>query len=480
MKAIIQFTLLLAVALLFYGNSPAYGDQPWSLQDCVQYALDNNLRIQQQQLNVDVADEDLKQSKANLFPSLNANASHRYNYGRSLDPVTNEFSTERIQTNNFNLSSGVTIFQGFQLRNQIDRDRYDLQASRHDVEAMENDISLAVASAYLQVLFSKEMVEMAANQLEITRQQVTRTAQLVEAGTLARGSLLTIQAQEASEEVQLVDAENQLEMAYLDLKQLLDLREDVDFEIEIPDIEVSQEEITEYSPLQIYDTAVQIQPDVRSAEARLASADKNYDIARGGRSPQLSLSGSVGTGYSEGRMEIAEVIEMDPEQIGQTASGEAVFAPTFDYETAVIPFWDQVDENLNRSVGLFLQIPIFNNFQTRTAISRSRIALDNARLQKQIVRENFYKTIEQSYNDAAAAMQRYLASEKNVEALEESFRYMEQRFNVGMVNTIEYNDAKNRLANARSELLQAKYEYVFRVQILDFYVGNPLSLVNNQ
>ncbi len=448
----------------------------WSLEDCIDHALENNLRIQQQKLGVQVARENLSQTKASRYPNLNTNASHSYNYGRTLDPLTNEFSTERVQTNNFSISSGVTLFSGFQIRNSVERERYDLEASRYDVETMENDIALAVASAYLQILFAKELLEVASNQLDITRQQVARTAKLVDAGTLARGSLLTIQAQEASEELQLVNAESQLRIAYLDLMQLLDLREDVAFEVETPDIELETSEIVGFSPLQIYDAAVQIQPNVRSADIQLAGAEKGLQIAKGGRSPVLSLSGSMGTGYSEARLQISEVIELDPQQVGQTASGEAVFAPSFNYETSVIPFWDQLDENLNRSVGLMLRIPIFNNYQVKANIGRSKIAMENARLQRQIVRDQLYKTIEQSHQDAHAAFQRYNATEKNVAALEEAFRYTEQRFNVGMVNTIEYNDAKNRLTAAQSELLQAKYEYVFRVQILDFYIGNPISL----
>ena len=471
--------LIVLIALLlptFSASLKGQGSAPWSLEDCIQHALDNNLRIQQQKLGVDMARENLRQSQANRLPTLNSQASHSYNYGRTLDPITNEFATERVQTNNFGVSSGMTLFSGFQVRNSIRRDQYELQASMYDVEAMQDDISLAVASAYLQILFSKELVEVAANQLDITRQQVERTARLVDAGTLARGSLLTIQAQEATEELQLVNAENQLRIAYLDLMQLLDLRENEPFEIEVPDIDLVPDDEVDHSPMEIYQAAVQIRPGVLAADISVASAEKSLEIARGGRSPRLSLSGSMGTGYSEARLRIAELIELDPQMIGQTASGEAVFAPNFDVVTEVVPFWDQIDENLNRSVGLFLQIPIFNNYQVRANINRNHIALDNARLQRQIVRDQLYKTIEQAHQDAQAALQRYMATEKNVTALEESFRYTEQRFNVGMVNTLEYNDAKNRLTAAQSELLQSKYEFVFRTQVLNFYVGNPLVL----
>ncbi len=473
MKTIFTLTGYLLFFMLIPLFLTAQEGRVWSLEDCVEHALENNLRIQQQRLGVDIAHENLRQTKASRFPNLNTSASHNLNYGRTLDPITNEFATERVQSNNFSISSGVTLFSGFQLRNSVERDRYELAASRYDVESFENDISLAVASAYLQILFAGELLDIVTSQLNITRQQVERTSKLVEAGTLARGSLLTIQAQEATEELQMVNAENQLRIAYLDLMQLLDLREDEPFQVEIPDLDVLAVQTVDYSPLQIYDTAVQIQPNVLAADVRLFSAEKTYDIAKGGRYPSLSLSGSMGTGYSEARLRI---VETDPDLLGKMAATDVVFDQPVFFETEVIPFWDQIDENVNRSVGLFLRIPIFNNYQVRLNVSRSRIGVENARLQRQILRDQLYKIIEQAHQDAHAALQRYNATEKNVNALEEAFRYTEQRFNVGMVNTLEYNDAKNRLTAAQSELLQSKYEYVFRVQILDFYLGRPISL----
>ncbi len=468
--------IVLATLFLHPGLAQAQEATAWSLEDCIHHALENNLRIKQQKLSVELARESLRQSQSNRLPSLNANASHNYNFGRTLDPITNEFITERVRGNNFSLSSGVTLFSGFQISNSIKRDRYELEASRYNVEALENDISLAVASAYLQILFNKELLENTINQLEVTRQQVARTIRLVEAGTLARGSLLTIQAQEASEELQLVNAENQLRTAYLDLMQLLDLQDTKGFEIEVPDIEIELSETVAFSPLQLFETATQIQPDIRSAELSVSIAEKGHKIARGGFSPSLSLSGGLGTGYSEARLEIAEVIAADPRQIGQTASGEAVFAPSFNYKTQTIPFMDQLEENLNRSIGFNLRIPIFNSLQVRSNVGRSKIALENARIQRQIVHDQLFKTIQQAHQDADAALKRYMSTEKNVAALEEAFRYTEERFNVGMVNTIEYNDAKNRLSAAQSEMLQSKYQYVFRVQVLDFYIGNPITL----
>jgi outer membrane protein len=467
-------TLLLVMILVLPAGSSA--QQPWSLEDCILHALENNIQIKQQSLGVDIARENLSQSRANRFPSLNGSASHNYNFGRTVDPLTNEFATETVRSNNFNLSSGLTLFSGFQITNIIRQNELELQASRYDVERMQNDIALLVASYYLQILFSKELLAIAENQLEITRQQVDRTSRLVEAGTLARGNLFTIEAMAATEELQVVNAQNNLQLAYLDLVQLLDLESTEDFSIVTPDITISPGEDHLYAPLNIYQTAVQSQPEVLSANIRVESAERGVDIARGARSPSLNLRGSYGSGYSTAIQEITGIFPGEPQEIGITESGELVYGPSFDIQTDTKPFADQLRDNESRSLGLFLTIPIFNNYQVRSSVNRSRIALENARLSNQLVRDQLFKTIQQAHADAQAALKRYTATEKNVTALEEAFRYTEQRFNVGMVNALEYNDARNRLAAAQSELTQSKYEYVFRLQILEFYMGNPIRL----
>ena len=462
--------------VLLFSLFPLRAQKTWTLEECVTHALENNLQIKQQALNVELARENLLQSKANRFPSLNAGASHGYNFGRTIDPFTNEFATESVQTNNFNVSSGLTLFSGFQIHNNIRQRSLDLDASREDVESFRNDIALAVASYYLQILLNLELLEIASSQLEITRQQVERTAKLVEAGTLPMGSLYTVQAQAAGEELRLVNAQNQLDISYLNLVQLLDITDAADFRIAIPEIELLHNEELQHSPAEVYQTAVRFQPRIRAADIRVMSAEKGVAIAQGGRSPSLRLSGSYGTGYSGASREVVSTSIGSPREVGFTASGEKVFAPGLEYETRIKPFRDQLSDNLNRSIGMSLSIPIFNSFQTRASVSRSKISLENARLSNQLARDQLFKTIQQAHADAQAALKRYLASEKNVTALEEAFRYTEQRFDVGMVNPLEYNDAKNRLTASQSELLQSKYEYVFRVKVLAFYMGEPLGL----
>ncbi len=470
--------LVLSVLLVFslISASHAQAQNVWTLESCIRHAHENNLNLRQQELNVEIARENLTQVASERFPNLNFNATHGYNHGRTVDPFTNEFATERVRSNNFSVSSGMVLFNGFQISNAIKQSRLMVDASRHDVEAVKNDISLAIASAYLEILLFKELIEVMEGQLEITRQQAERTKKFFEAGRVPRGNLLTIEAQAATEELQLINTQNNLQMAYINLAHLLDLREIDDFRIEIPDIEIDPGEITDMSPAEIYNIAVRIHPDVKASQIRVLSAEKDVEIARGGRYPMLSLRGAYGTGYSGASLEVIESTIAEPKPIGYTESGETVFVPTYDYQTQIIPFADQLENNRNRSIGLYLTIPVFNNFQTRSAINRTKVALESSKLSNRLVRDQVFKTIQQSHADAKASLKKYEATKKNAGALEESFRYTEQRFNVGMADPIEYNDAKNRLAAAESELLQAKYEFVFRIKILDFYMGNPIKL----
>ncbi|HSV75963.1 MAG TPA: TolC family protein [Bacteroidales bacterium] len=458
---------------VFSGFS-ANAQTKWSLEASIRHALQNNLQIRQGHLNVGLAHENLTGARASQLPSLNANATHGINTGRTIDPFTNTFATENVRTNNFSLSTGLTLFSGFQVRNSIEQSKHDLDASRYDVEKMENDVTLSVTSAYLQILLARELVEVAARNLDITRLQIERTSRLVEAGTLARGSLLTIEAQAATDELQLINAQNQLEFAYLNLAQLLRLEDHQNFEIEIPEIDISAIGIIDYSPMQIFNASVENQPEVQAAGFREASAERGVRIALGARSPILSLRASYGTGYSGASREIIDVVTSQ-QVIGVTASGENVFGPSLDFTTRIKPFRSQIEDNLNRSVALVLTIPILNNWQVNNNINRSQIALENARVTKQIVRDQFFMNIQQAYADARAALKRYNSTSKNVVALEEAFRYTTQKFNLGMVNSLEFNDSRNRLSTAQSDLVQAKYEYVFRVKMLNYFMGEPIS-----
>jgi len=467
----------LYIILIFIALSQnIFSQKVWSLEDCIKHAYENNIQIKQQELNSEVKNLDLTQSKVALLPNLNGSGSHSYNFGRTIDMYTNEFATSRVQSNNFYVSSGVTLFEGFRLLNTVKQNMLEKEAAVYDLDKIKNDIALTIATAYLQVLFNYEFLEIKQSQLDISQQQVKRTGILVEAGTLSKASLYAIQAQSAADELQYVNAKNQLDLSYLTLAQLLDLPSTNGFEIERPVINMSTLTFPVQTPEYIYNTSLTLQPEIKSAEIKLKSAEKSLLIARSSLSPSLSLRGSYGTGYSGASKEITKVVPSGSTPIGWTPSNEIVYGPTFDYTTQIKPFKAQLKDNLNQSLGLTLTIPLFNGWQVQTAISKSKINIENSNYTLQNTKNQLNKNIQQAYADAKSANNRYLAALKSVEANEESYKYVEQKFNLGMLNSIDYNDAKNKLTSARSELLQSKYEFLFRVKILDFYQGKPISI----
>jgi outer membrane protein len=368
------------------------------------------------------------------------------------------------------------LFNGLQQLNTLKQKKIDFLASQYDLEQMKNDIALTLATAYLQVLFNIEMLEVAKGQLEITRQQVERTRKLVDAQTVARGNLLTIEAQQASEEMSVVNAQNQLDLSYLTLAQMLDLQSAAGFEIQQPALTLPDASALLVSPDAVYAKSLDVQPGIKSAELKVNSAEKGVAIAKGAMSPSLSISGSWATGYSGASNEVEEITLGDPMLIGYTASYEEVYGSSYNYTYRVKPFGDQINDNQNKSVGLYLNIPIFNRWQVQTGIKSAKIQYQIAELNYQTTKMNLNKTIQQAHADARAALQRYQAAQKSVEAYEEAFKYTQQKYDVGLLNSLDYNDAKNKLVSTRSDLLQAKYEYVFRLKVLDFYQGKTLTL----
>jgi outer membrane protein len=452
--------------------------QTLTLEQCIEYALKNNIQIKQSELNTEIADINLVQSEANLLPSLNGQASHSYNFGRTIDRFTNSFATQQVLSQNLGLSSDVTLFNGLQTVNTIHQNRFNYLSSKYNVDKMRNDVSLNVATAYLQILYNIESVENARNQIAVTTAQSGRAKILVDAGSIARGAYLDIQAQLATEELNLTNAENQLSIAYLSLAQLLNLPNAKGLKIVKPEISVEGQPLLAIDANQVYNTALENLPEMKSATYGVKSADKGLDIAWGGLSPSLILSGSYGTGYSGLSKRLngtPQFIEF--QQSGYiTASGDQVLSPVFSTPMETVPFMDQYKNNVNKSIGLYLTIPIFNRFQVRSSIGKARIQKLNAELTMESTKLQIQKNVQQAFADASAGLKKYYASNKAVEATAESFKYTEQKFNVGMVNTNDYNDSKNKLIKAQSDLLQAKYEYIFKTKVLDFYQGKPLKL----
>ena len=454
----------------------SFSQKSWTLQECIKRAKEENLDIKQAKLSVLSSEQQLLQSKLSLFPSLNGGGSQGYNYGRTVDPYSNEFTNLNVKTNNFSLSSSVTLFSGFQNINKVKRDNYEYMAKKYDIEKVINDISLTVATDFLQLLFNKELVIMAEKQLEISIQQKERISKLVSAGQLAKSSLLETNSQVAAEQLQLVKAKNQKEIALLNIKQLLEIQANTDFEILVPAIALPKQNKIQ-STQEIYNAALEVFPNVKSAEYRLKSSDKSLAISRGGRSPRITLNGSMGSGYSDARTRILGVDSLGMFPSGyQTVSGESVLMPILNYHSEITPFNQQLKDNFSQSLSFSLSIPLFNGWITNSSIANAKIGVLSAKNELQKTKNQLRKQVEQVRADVIAAEKQYEFAKKSAVALQESFSYNEQKFNEGMLNVYDYNDAKNKLIKAESELLQAKYDYLFKIKILDFFMGKPLTL----
>ena len=451
----------------------------WSLQQCIEYALQNNIQVKQNRLNARLSEASLLQNKMQMLPSLNGSISNSYNSGQRVDPFTNQFvAGDWTQSQNYSLTANALLFGGFQVLNTIKQNKYDLQASEQDVLKTQNDISLNIASAYLQILFSQELLATSKSQADITKLQLDRTQKLVDVGNLPKGSLLDMQAQMASEDVNIVNAENNLSISKLNLIQMLNLDSADSFSIVVPEITMPSETVINSTADQIYQAALAKQPEIKSSELKLMSSEKGVSIAQAGRYPRLSLNASYGTGYSGARKELVgtPIFKKFTPNGSITGSGDLVYEPIFDATYETTPLNTQLQNNINRSVGLFLNVPLFNNLQTSTAITRAKINRENAALSLQLQKDNLKKSIQQAYNNAYSSLKKYQASKKAVDAMEESFKYTEQKYKVGATNTTEYNDSKYKLTKAKSDLLQAKYDYVFKLKVLDFYQGKTISL----
>lgn len=438
---------ILTFAFLVASFGPLSAQKEWSLEDCIKYAIDHNIQIKQQTIQTKVQKNTLEQSKLSLLPSVSGQASHDYSFGRALDQTTYEFYNQTLKSNYFYLGGRTDLFTGLQNLNTIQKNKYELLAGEQDLQRIRDNVSLSVALAYLQILLNKELVTATESQLNTTREQITKTSKMVDAGSVARGNLLQIEAQAAQEEVTLVNMLNQLEISYLNLTQLLELETPAGFEIVVPDIHVEETAAIDGNIDDIFSLAVQSRPEIRSSELKLTASEYALKVAKGARSPSISMSHNFGTRYSH----IADLP-------GQQS------------------FEDQLKNNKNYGLGFSMNIPILNGWQINKNIANSKLAVENSQYTLDGARKELYKDIQQAYADAVAALKKYNASSKAVKSSEESFRYTEQKFNVGMITPVDYNAAKTQLLSAQSDMSQAKYEYIFKTKVLDFYKGLPLTL----
>jgi outer membrane protein len=347
----------------------------------------------------------------------------------------------------------LIVFNGFKNVNNILRQKYALTANELQVEKAKDDIILNIASAYLQILFSQELLQVAKSQLEVTQQQVEKTKKLVEVGNKAMGDLMQIQAQASTEKSNVTTANNNLKFSFLILGQLLDMDSVSGFDIVVPEnLQVNQTAVVQ-SVDNVFSLAENNRPDVKLAENMSKMSEKDLSITRGSRLPSLSVNGQIYTYYSQAL--IAAI-------------------PSTSYPGRSIS--DQFKGNVSKQIGLTLSIPIFNRYSIETSIANSKLNLLDAEFRVRQAKLDLYKAIQQAHADAIASFDKYQSSIESVKSNEEAFNYAEQKYNVGMVSSVDYNVAKNNLTKAKSDLVQAKYEFIFKTRILDFYMGNDIKL----
>jgi len=466
----------LLLALFFGCTAPLSAQKLWTLSECIDTALERNIQLKQTQLQLELADNLKDQRMAGLLPTVSGSASYGWNFGLNIDPVTNLPSRVDRQTNSLNLSAQWILFDGLQNFNNLSQSRIDHAAQLYQLEDVRNNTALNVASLYLQVLLNKEILSIAEEQEKLSEIQTKRSADLVEAGSAPKGSLYDAEAQWARDRQSSVTARNNLAIGKLRLSQAMQRTSSSPIDLaEVPDIS-PETGIIALGPDRIYEAALQNQPNIKNRELRVESAEKGLAVSRGSGWPTLSLVGQIGTNYSDQVTDFG-LVPLPPSLIGQTESGENVYdLGSAALETGdVKPFWDQYRDNRNEFVGFNLQIPIFSGLQIRNGIRSAEVSRRQAELELSNERNTLRQTIQQAHADALAAYESFRAAEESVRAGQESFEYAQVRFENGAINFFDFENARNRLFSSKAQLAQARYDWIFRVKTLEFYLSGSLN-----
>lgn len=467
---------ILIVLLLFAGFT-ANAQEKISLQAAVERTLTNNLTIRQSLVNELLAAEDYTQSKNNQLPSLSASPQAGYNFGRSPVPGQYVFANRSSFYVSGSASMQLTLFQGGQLHNQVLLNKLALDVSKSNTNKVKNDLILNVVVTFLQILTNQDLVTAAKQQIDIATQTLDRTQISFDVGNQTLADLAQAKAQVSIANYNLTTAQNQLDLSILTLKQLMEMNPATEIIIEKPDVSRLTNVTTLYNTAEVIATAVNINPDVQLALARQLSSAQSIKIAKGTYLPTLSLFGSLSSNYSNAATQIIGQTTPTLQTIGTVqGTGQLVQAPFSQPISAPYPFVNQFGNNFNQSIGLSLQIPIFNRFQARTNVRKAKLNYQNAELATQITRNTLSKTITQAVLDLQAANKLYISATQTFEANREALNVTQQRFNVGLVNTLNYNTALTNYNKAQNDMIQAQYTVIFRSKVIDYYLGNPISL----
>ncbi|MBE7176110.1 MAG: TolC family protein [Mucilaginibacter polytrichastri] len=464
-----------AFFLLFGMATTAGAQEKITLEKAIETALNNNIQVKQAKLTEALSDADIKQAKANLFPTLNLSTQATENFGRNIDPSTNQFTNNAIFAAFGNLSSQVTLFQGGQRINQIRQNKLSLDADKSNTDKVKNDLTLNVVTTFLQILSNRDLLEAAKQQVTIANETLNREQKNFDAGNKTQADLSQAKAQLSTAEFDQTTAQNNLELSMLTLKQYMEYPPDREIEILVPDVEKLMSPSADYSFETVYREALNRYPDVKLADLRALATQKGIDIARGGMLPRLDLGGSLGTNYSDGRRLFERAVPNGRVDTIGFVGNQAVVAPQFDQILRNYAFNRQIGDNFNQSVGLTLSFPVFNNWQAKTQLRKAKINAQNAQYSAQLARTNLSKVIAQSVWDVGASQKKLESAERTYQSNKEAFNVIEKRYNVGLVNSLDYNTSRTNLNRSQFDLINARYDYIFKVKLIDYYIGKPIT-----
>ena len=423
---------------------PVGAQSPWTLRQCADYAVEHNINIKQRENNREQRELQLSTAKNSRLPDLNASASESFSFGRGLT-LDNTYTNRSTSSTSFSLGTTVPLFTGFKIPNQIKLNQLNLEAATKDLEKAKNDIRTQVAQAYVQILYDMEIADVAKRQIEIDSQQVARLEAFVNNGKASMAQLSQQQSTLAQAYLTATQAENNLQLAILALTQLLEFPSPEGFSVVRPQVDHIAILSQLPSPEAIYQEALGLKPEVQAEQLRLTAAERNIDIAKSANYPTLNFSAGLQTNYYKTN--------------GMKADG----------------FASQLKNNFSQYIGLNLSIPIFNRFQTRNSVRSAKIDRENQLLQLENVKKTLYKEIQQVYYNAVAADSKYHSSETAAQSSMDAFTLTQAKYENGKATITEFNEAKNNYLKAESNLVQARYEYLYQNALLDFYRGRDLS-----
>jgi outer membrane protein len=477
-----KILFLFSIVLISVSSFSQGSKKVYTLKECIEIALQNNLTVKRSALGLKGADITLDQARYTMLPTLNLSGSAGSNWGRSVDPTTNLFIDQKIDNSNVSANASLLLFNAFRVMNGIRQSVNDKAAAENDYTKAKNDVILTVITLYTSVIFNQELFQNAQFQLRTTQQQLERTKKLEQAGSVPLGNVLDLEAQDATNELNLIQRENTYNLSLLQLKQSLQLPASTPLDVEVPPLNVN-DQVLDQTTEQIYDIARQNMPEIKAAVFRTESANYGLKSARGSFYPRLSLNANAFTNYSSAARQFNGFTITDPNPIigfigndpNNAASQVRSLQPTGQASLIEKPFSDQFSDNISRAVSLNLNIPVFNSYNARANVLRSKVNKETASINLTDVENRLRQAIETAYNDASAAAKTYASSTKAVKAREEAFRMTKQRYDAGASNYVDYQVSENNLFQAKSDQVRAKYDLIFKKKVLDFYQGKPID-----